>query len=85
VTVGRGLYPSFDAAVAMSPMAYLRRMRVERMGRLLVAVGLLHLAQLSPRDAPAILPRRGEPPSTFTGPSQSQAGARTRRGSRARI
>ena len=55
MTVGRGLHPSFDAAVAMSPMAYLRRMRVERMGRLLVAVGLLHLAQLSARDAPAIL------------------------------
>lgn len=34
------LVRSFDATVGMSPMAYLRRMRVERMARLLVSTDL---------------------------------------------
>ena len=34
------LVRSFDATVGMSPMAYLRQMRVERMARLLVSTDL---------------------------------------------
>jgi transcriptional regulator GlxA family with amidase domain len=34
------LVRSFDAATGMSPMAYLRRMRVERMARLLASTDL---------------------------------------------
>jgi len=34
------LVRSFDATVGMSPMAYLRKMRVERMARLLVSTDL---------------------------------------------